>query len=84
MEYLASGTPTLMCKLPAIPEEYNDYLFYFEDESIDGYTSKIVEVASMDRSILKKRGLEGKQFIEMYKNEYVQASKISKLLLGVE
>ncbi len=80
MEYLASGTPTLMCRLPSIPQEYDDYLFYFDDESINGYASKIIEVTNIDHELLNERGKAGREFILKNKNEKVQAKKILDLL----
>lgn len=76
MEYMASGTPTLMCKLPAIPEEYNEYLFYFEDESIEGFKNKIVEVCNMDKDSLYDKSKKAREFILKEKNCYAQAKRI--------
>ena len=36
MEYMLSGTAVLTTKLAGIPSEYNDFLYYIEDETIDG------------------------------------------------
>ena len=76
MEYLASGTPTLMCKLPAIPQEYDEHLFYFDDESIDGFSKRIVEVCSMDKEYLSLHGSKSREFILGEKNCYAQAKRI--------
>lgn len=76
MEYLASGTPTLMCKLPAIPPEYDEYLLYFDDESISGFTKKIEEVCNMPAEDREQRGSSAKQFILDNKNCYIQAKRI--------
>ena len=76
MEYLASGTPTLMCRLPAIPLEYDEYLFYFEDESIDGFSKRIVEVCNMDKEYLRQHGAKSRNFILSEKNCYAQAKRI--------
>lgn len=76
MEYLASGTPTLMCRLPAIPQEYDEHLFYFDDESIDGFSKRIVEVCSMDKEYLSLHGSKSRNFILSEKNCYAQAKRI--------
>lgn len=76
MEYLASGTPTLMCKLPAIPEEYNEHLFFFEDESIEGYSNRIIEICNMDEKKLSMFGEKARKFILEEKNCYYQAKRI--------
>lgn len=79
-EYLASGTPTLMCKLPAIPDEYIEYLFYFNDESIPGYARRLVEICEMESTELKKKGELAREFILNEKNCYAQAMKIVNLV----
>lgn len=80
MEYLASGTATVMCKLPAIPEEYMKYLFFFEDESIEGMKNTIISICSDDAEMLEKKGREASYFIINNKNEKIQARKIVELL----
>ncbi len=80
MEYLASGTPTLMCDLPCLPEEYKQYMFIFDDESIDGYSRKIMEVCAKDSKTLLEFGRQAAQFIMTQKNELIQTRKILDLL----
>lgn len=80
MEYLASGTPTIMCKLPSIPEEYYEHLFFFDDESVVGMKEKIIEVCSMDKNYLIKKGEDASKFIKTKKNAKQQVEKIVKML----
>lgn len=80
MEYMASGTPTIMCKLHSLPNEYLEYLFIFEDESIEGYKNKIVEVCSKPSDYLSNFGNMASNFIKSKKNEIIQAKKIVDLL----
>lgn len=82
MEYLASGTTTLMCKLPAIPQEYDEHLLYFEDESIDGFSKKILEVCNMDKEYLREHGEKAREFILKEKNCYAQAKRIFNMVEG--
>ena len=80
MEYLASGTPTLMCKLPGIPEEYYEHLIFFEDESVEGYRNKMVELSRMPKEFLRDKGLAASSFINDMKNSRVQARKVLNLI----
>ena len=82
MEYLASGTPTVMCKLQAIPEEYDEYLFYFDDESIEGYANKMVEICNWDPIKMQEHGVKSRQFILQYKNCNAQAMRIFDMVEG--
>ncbi len=80
MEYLASGTPTLMCKLASIPEEYHEHLFFFEDESITGMRDKMIEVCQMGKDILAEKGKQASFFITNQKNPISQVGRIVRLL----
>lgn len=80
MEYMASGTVALMSKLECIPAEYDQYLFYFEDESIDGMTNKMIEICEMDKDVLMRKGQQASAFIRENKNAKVQVNKILSIL----
>ena len=81
MEYLMSGTATVMCHLGCIPQEYDDYLFYFEDESIEGMKRKMVEICEMDKTYLRERGEKASLFIKNNKNSKAQTKKILDLIV---
>lgn len=76
MEYMASGTPTLMSRLKSIPQEYDGHLYYFEDESIDGFSQRIVEICEKSSDELKGYGDCASQFIMQYKTPQPQVEKI--------
>ena len=76
MEYMASGTPTLMSRLKSIPQEYDEHLYYFEDESIDGFSQRIVEICEKSSDELKDFGVRASQFIMQYKTPQPQVEKI--------
>ena len=76
MEYMASGTPTPMSHLKSIPKEYDSHLFYFDDESIDGFSKRIVEVCENAPSELAEFGAKASQFIMQYKTPRPQVEKI--------
>ena len=48
MEYLLTGRPVIAYKLDGIPDEYDNYFHYVEDDSIDSFTNKIEEILLMD------------------------------------
>lgn len=80
MEYLASGTPTIMCHLPAIPKEYDEHIFYIEDESVSGIKAKIEEVCEKSQQELDVFGKRAAEFIRKNKNAYVQAQKVVNMI----
>ncbi len=80
MEYMASGTPTLMSHLVSIPQEYEQHLFFFDDESVEGIKNKIVEVCEKPQAELDAFGKAAAEFILAEKNEKKQAAKIVELI----
>ena len=80
MEYLASGVPTLMYKLPGIPNEYYDYCYTIEELGVDKLSCKIQEIYDTDINIRKKIGENAKKFILEKKNPQVQVQKILSLI----
>ena len=80
MEYLASGTPTLMYHLDCIPAEYDKYINYIKTESVDDMYKSMVEICEKPAEDLNKKGQEAAQFIKMKKNKEVQTFKIFNFL----
>lgn len=83
MEYMLSGTPVLTTKLGCIPDDYYDYLYFFEDESIDGMSLTIDSVLSIPWQIRLKKGKMTQQFVLKNKNNIVQSKKILSMLEGI-
>ncbi|AHF10350.1 glycosyltransferase [Dehalobacter restrictus] len=80
MEYLLSGTPTIMNMLPGIPEEYVDYIFFIENETAKGMAEKIVEVCSMPKEKLLEFGIRARNFVMANKNNIIQGKRIYDLI----
>lgn len=76
MEYLASGTPVLTTRLPGIPAEYDDYLLYIDDESVEGIHDALAKVLAMSDDQLKCLGIQGQMWVLKEKNSHRQAEKI--------
>lgn len=80
MEYLASGIPTLLYKLPGIPSEYYDYCFSLTDLSVSALTEKLSYILSLNRDELDDIGIRAKQFIYANKSPINQTKKIVELI----
>lgn len=80
MEYMVSGTPVLTTDLPGMPEEYRQYIYLFEDESIDGYCNTLKDVLGKSQEALKQKGENAKKFVLEYKNNIIQAQKVMDLI----
>lgn len=76
LEYLASKTPTLMAPLACLPQEYNSYIYFFENETVEGMSKRIVEICEKPSDELKSFGTRASQFIMQYKTPQPQVEKI--------
>ena len=79
MEYLASGTPTIMFHLGCMPKEYDEHLFYIEDETPESMRDKIVEVCEMNKEDLAEFGRKAREFVLFDKTPQKQCQKIFEL-----
>lgn len=80
MEYLASGTATVMYRLTCMPPEYESYLFYVDGDNTVDLKNKLVEVCEKPKAELLEFGRKASQFIMAEKNPVVQCGKIVKLI----
>lgn len=76
MEYMLSGKPVLMYKLDGIPNEYDEFLCYFEDNSIECLRKKIVEICELSKEERELIGKKAQKFVLEEKNYIKQARKI--------
>lgn len=79
MEYLASGTPTIMFHLGCMPKEYDEHLFYIEKETPESMRDKIVEICEMDKKYLADFGKKAQEFVLTEKSPRKQCQKILEL-----
>lgn len=78
MQYLASGIPTLIYKLPGIPEEYYNYCFALDetDLSKECLASKIEKIFELTDRELLTLGSKARDWVVSQKNEKIQCRKI--------
>ena len=79
MEYMVSGTAFVTTPLPGIPKEYYDYVYLFEDETVDGMRNKLKYLLSLADEELAKKGKLAKQFVLKNKNNLIQSGRILDL-----
>ncbi len=76
LEYLLAGKTVLMNHLPGIPTEYDSYLFYPDNESIDAWCAKLHEICSMNIYEREKIAASGRIFILEHKTATSQCRRI--------
>lgn len=80
MEYLAAGVPVVAYKLDGIPDEYDTYLNYVEDNSAESLAAKLTEICNMDEAARAEMGKRGAQFVLQNKNAVAQTRRILELI----
>lgn len=80
MEYMASGTPILTTKLLGMPEEYYDYVYLIEDETVEGMKDTLKLILAKTEGELNNQGKRAQEFVLNKKNNVIQAKRIIKLL----
>ena len=76
IEYMASGTPVLMTRLPGVPKEYFDYVYTIDIETAEGACEALKTIFSLDRELLEKKGKNALKFVMSNKNCITQSQKI--------
>ena len=70
---MVSGTSVVTTPLPGMPEEYNQYVYLFDDESVDGMHKTLEMLLAKSKEELHEFGGLAKQFVLAYKSNEVQA-----------
>jgi len=57
IEYMASATPVLTTRLPGIPPEYEPYVYWIEDDSVEGieHSLRAVMCVGAGRTNVRRR-----------------------------
>ena len=83
IEYMASSTPLLTTKLPGMPKEYYDYIYCFDEESIEGMQKTLLTILNKPTKELMQKGDLAKKFVLKNKNNKVQVDKIVNLITNL-
>lgn len=81
MEYMASGTPTVMYKLPGLPADYEEYLILIPDNSQQTFATILKEWGCKEQTELDEFGKHAQQFILENKNSEIQAKRLMDFLM---
>lgn len=80
LENMLSGTPLITTKLSGIPEEYNDYLIYFENDSVKGMSNTLKQVTKIKNDERVVFGTKSRNWVKTNKNPQKQTQKIIEML----
>ena len=76
LEYLMTGKPVVMNRLPGIPAEYFDYVITPQDESIASLSVTLEKVMKMSDKERENVGKSGRDFVMKYKNAETQMKRV--------
>lgn len=82
-EYMVSGTPLLTTRLAGIPDEYFQYCYTFESETVDGFAQKLTEVLSLSDAELQAKGKSAQEFVLKYKNNIIQGARLKSFFQNI-
>ena len=80
MEYMVSGTAVLTTDLPGMPEEYKQYVYLIEDESVDGVCKALKKISELSEDYVMNKGRLAREFVLSEKNNKIQTKKIIELI----
>lgn len=80
IEYLLSGKNVIMNKLPGVPQDYYQYVYAPNNESIDAWIQTINQILSAKKNNRKERAQLGREFILKNKNAATQCARILNLI----
>lgn len=80
LEYLSSGVPLVAYKLDGIPDEYDPYIHFVTDNTVDALREAIERVLNCSQEERSLLGEKARQFVLENKNEVVQSRKILDML----
>ncbi len=84
MEYMASGTAVLTTRLPGMPEEYFDYVYFFDNETREGMAATLKDVTAKTQAELTEMGRRAKGFVITEKNNIKQAKKLMDFISNIK
>ena len=80
IECMASGTPLLTTRIPSMPKDYYDYVYFIENETVEGISSKLNEITSLQPEELHKKGELAKSFIIETRSNIKMSERIYSFL----
>lgn len=77
LEYMTSGTPVLSTRLAGIPEDYESYIYWLDEENEDAMSLKLANLFNQEKNDFVEFGKVAKSFVAKNKNNVYQGKKIA-------
>lgn len=83
LEYMASGTPVLTTRLSGIPPEYEPYLYWIEDDSVEGIERSLRAVMAIPADERAPKGRAAAQFVAETRSSRAQGARMADFLAEI-
>jgi glycosyltransferase involved in cell wall biosynthesis len=80
IEYMSTGTPLLTTRLAGIPEDHYPYIYFIDEDSVEGVYKGIARILKYSLLEINTFGLMAKEYTIQNKNNVKQAEKIINML----
>jgi glycosyltransferase involved in cell wall biosynthesis len=81
LEYMSSGRPVLTTRLPGIPADYGDKLWFIDDESVDGMRAALARALGASEA---ERTAFGARSAEYARTEKNNVKRVGRLIAALE
>lgn len=75
-EYMLSGIATITTHLAGITSEYDPYLYYIEEETVQGMANLFDTLLDESQEVIRDKGMSAREFVIKEKNNVRQAEKM--------
>lgn len=79
-EYMLSGVPVVMFRLPGISRVYENYICFADEESPESFARKIDELLFLTAQERRRKGADAKAYVTENKNNRFQAGRVLDFL----
>ena len=83
MEYLVTGVPLVAYKLDGIADEYDEYIIYITDNTIEALRETLIRACETEYAERRTAGERARRFVMENKNARVQTRKIINMLKSI-
>ena len=80
MEYMNTGTAVVTTRLPGVPVDYFDYVYTFDQVSVECYKRTLEQLLKTDASVLEAKGKSAQDYVRNKKNNVIQTQRIIELI----
>lgn len=83
IEYMSTGTPTVLTRLAGIPDEYFNYVYVLEEETAQGVEHLLNRILGLSQEERGRLGREAQDFVLQSKAPSTQARKVIQFMKRV-